>query len=132
MNDYADAAGRHYLSAVCLLQTHPATASHCFGIAAECVLKALMCDLQPQANKVSGKHLGVHLWTEFANHQTVQRHPSRAVWVQKYQAGFQSWEVNDRYRHHGDAQFGAGVVREQASSAQGLVGLLQLIQKGLA
>ena len=132
MNDYADAAQRHYLSAVCLLQTHPATASHCFGIAAECVLKALMCNLQPQANKVSGKHLGFDLWTEFANHQTVQTHPSRVAWAQKHQTGFQNWDVNERYRHHGDARFGAAVVAGQARSAQGLVGLLQLIQKGLA
>lgn len=132
MNDYADAAERHYLSAVCLLQTHPATASHCFGIAAECVLKALMCHLQPQQDKVSAKHLGPQLWTEFANHQTVQTHPSRVAWAQKHQAGFQNWDVNERYRHHGDARFGSGVVQGQARSAQGLVGLLQLIQKGLA
>lgn len=132
MNDYADAAQRHYLSAVCLLQTHPATASHCFGIAAECVLKTLMCNLQPQVNKVSAKHLGSHLWTEFANHQTVQTHPSRVAWAQKYQANFQNWDVNDRYRHHADARFRAGVLDGQARGAQGLVGLLQLIQKGLA
>lgn len=91
-----------------------------------------MCKLHPQADKVSAKHLGPQLWTEFANHQTVQTHPSRVAWAQKHQAGFNHWDVNERYLHHQNARFGLDVVERQARSAQGLVGLLQLIQKGLA
>lgn len=115
-----------------MLQTYPATASHCFGIAAECVLKALMCDLQPQAHKVSGRHLGAHLWTEFTNHQTVQTHPVRVAWAQKYQTGFAGWDVNERYLNQKDSRFGPALLAAQQRSAQGLVGLLQLIQRGLA
>ena len=91
-----------------------------------------MCNLQPQKNKVSSKHLEPKLWAEFANHQIMQRHPSRVAWAQKHQADFQNWGVNERYLHHADARFGPVVVAGQARSTQGLVGLLQLIQKGLA
>ncbi len=132
MNDYADSAERHYLSAGILSDQHPATASHCFGIAAECVLKALMCNLQPQIQKVSGKHLGQSLWTEFANHQTIQTHPSRVAWIQKHQTGFDGWDVNQRYWNQTNVQFGAPQLAKQQRSAKGLVGLLQLIQRGLA
>jgi hypothetical protein len=132
VNDYSDSAERHYLSAGILSDQHPATASHCFGIAAECVLKALMCNLQPQAQKVSGKHLGQSLWTEFANHQTVQAHPSRVAWAQKHQTGFDGWDVNQRYWSRANAQFGTSQLSMQQRSAQGLMGMLQLIQRGLA
>lgn len=132
MNDYFDSAERHYLSASILRNQHPATASHCFGIAAECVLKALMCNLQPQVQKVSGKHLGRSLWTEFANHQSVQTHPSRVAWVEKHQTGFDSWDINQRYWNRANAQFGTSQLSLQQRSAQGLVGMLQLIQRGLA
>ena len=42
MNDYVDSAERHFLGALEMVKNHPATASHCFGISAECVLKAIM------------------------------------------------------------------------------------------
>ena len=132
MNDYTDAAERHFFSAKTLLGTHPATASHCFGIAAECALKALMCNLKPQSKKVSGNHLNKDLWSEFANHQTVQAHPSRAAWAQKYQAEFSGWDVNQRYLNRTDAQFNTARLAVQQRGAQGLVGLLQLVERGLA
>lgn len=132
MNDYADAAERHYVSALDLQAAHPATASHCLGLAAECVLKALMCNLQPQTSKVSGKHLGESLWAEFANHQTIQIHPSRAAYVQKYQNGFDRWDVNQRYWHRSHPQLNEPELTKQQRSAQGLMGFLQLVERGLA
>ena len=133
MNDYTDAAERHFLSGCHDLQGgHQATASHCFGIAAECVLKALMCDLQPQNKPVSGNHLGLKLWAEFANHQTVQSHPSRVAHVQQYQPGFVGWAVHQRYLNRTDPNFAQVRLTQQESSARGLVGLMQLIQRGLA
>lgn len=132
MNDYADAAERHYLSALDLQRDHPATASHCLGLAAECVLKALMCNLQPQAQKVSGNHLGKSLWAEFANHQTIQVHPSRVAYVQKYKSGFDHWDVNQRYWHRSEPLLNAPQLTKQQRSAQGLVGFLQLVERGLA
>lgn len=132
MNDYVDAAERHYVSALDLQVAHPATASHCLGIAAECVLKALMCKLEPQAQKVSGNHLGKPLWAEFANHQTIQMHPSRVAYVQKYQSGFDHWDVNQRYWHRNNPQLNASRLIDQQRSAQGLMGFLQLVERGLA
>lgn len=133
MNDYADAAERHFLSGCLELQTgHPATASHCFGIAAECALKALMCNLQPQNQPVSRSHLEPRLWAEFANHQTVQSHPSRVAHVQQYQPGLAGWSVHQRYLNRSDPNFAHGRLVQQESSARGLVGLMQLIQRGLA
>jgi hypothetical protein len=131
MNDYVDAAERHYLSAMALI-AHPATASHCYGIAAECVLKALMSNLQSQVNPVSGKHIGASLWAEFANHQTLQTHPSRVAAAIKYQTGFNGWYAGQRYLSRKSAEFAAVKVSEQQKSARGLLGLLQLVQRGLA
>jgi hypothetical protein len=132
MHDYADAAERHFLSADAIHTGHPATASHCYGIAAECVLKALMSNLQPQANRVSGKHIGPNLWAEFANHQTLQTHPSRVAGAIKYQSGFNGWEIGQRYLNRVSTEFAGTNVASQQQSARGLLGLLQLVQRGLA
>ena len=132
MHDYADAAERHFLSADAIHTEHPATASHCYGIAAECVLKALMSNLQPQVHRVSGKHIGMSLWSEFANHQTLQTHPSRIAGAIKYQSGFNGWDIGQRYLSRMSAEFAEAKVSAQSQSARGLLGLLQLVQRGLA
>lgn len=132
MHDYADAAERHFLSADAMHAAHPATASHCYGIAAECVLKALMSNLQPQVQRVSGNHIGSRLWTEFANHQVLQTHPSRVAGVMKHQAGFNRWDVGQRYLNRASPEFAFQKVATQQQSARSLLGLLQLIQRGLA
>ncbi len=132
MNDYADAAERHFVSAEAMRNAHPATASDCYGIAAECVLKALMSNLQPQVNRVSGKHIGASLWAEFANHQTLQTHPSRIAGAIKYQSGFDGWDIGQRYLSRLSAEFAEAKVSTQHQSARGLLGLLQLVQRGLA
>lgn len=132
MQDYADAAERHYLSADALHTEHPASASHCYGIAAECVLKALMCNLQPQTHKVSGHHIGARLWAEFANHQILQAQPSRVAGVMQYQAGFSGWDVNQRYLNRTNPVFSQLQLAGLQQSARGLLGFLQLVQRGLA
>lgn len=132
MNDYADAAERHFLSAYAMRTAHPATASHCYGIAAECVLKALMSNLQPQVNRVSKNHIGDTLWVEFTNHQTLQTRPSRVAGAIKYQSGFNGWDVGQRYLSRTSAEFVEAKVSAQHQSARGLLGLLQLVQRGLA
>lgn len=132
MHDYTDAAERHYVSANALLAVHPATASHCYGIAAECVLKALMGNLQPQAQRVSSNHIGPRLWAEFANHQVLQTHPSRVAGAMKHQAGLNGWDVGQRYLNRTSAEFAAPQLAAQQQSARGLLGLLQLAQRGLA
>ena len=132
MHDYADAAERHFLSAHAMHTAHPATASHCYGIAAECVLKALMSNLQPQVHRVSGKHIGISLWSEFANHQTLQTHPSRIAGAIKYQSGFNGWDIGQRYLSRMSTEFAEAKVSAQHQSARGLLGLLQLVRRGLA
>lgn len=132
MNDYADAAERHFLSANLLFDKCPATASHCLGIAAECVLKTLMCDLQPQEKKVSGHHLGPRLWAEFENHQTLQAHPSRVTQVQRQQSGFSNWDVHQRYLNRAEGCFSSERLIQQKNSAKSLLGLMQLVRRGLA
>lgn len=131
MIDYVDSAERHFLSAQAMAILHPAAASHCFGISAECVLKAIMCNLLPQTNKVSGKHLGQSLWAEFANHQAVHAFPNRVVAAQKFQAGIANWDVQQRYLNRSDPLFGANEITKQQQSARGLMGLLQLVQRAL-
>jgi hypothetical protein len=132
VNDYADAAERHFFSALALQAEHPATASHCWGIAAECALKAIMCGMRPQPKSVSGNHLGTKLLAEFANHQTVQSHPSRVTHVQRSSSGFHAWTVHQRYLKRGDAHFARATLAAEEVSARSLVGLMQMIQKGLA
>ena len=131
MNDYVDSAERHFLGALEMVKNHPATASHCFGISAECVLKAIMCNLQPQPKKVSRNHLGQSLWAEFANHQAVHAFPNRVIVAQKFQAGIANWDVQQRYLNRSDPLFGESELTNQQQSARGLMGLLQMIQKGL-
>lgn len=140
MNDYADAAGWHFESASVLheqsrhQQSCRAGASHGYGIAAECVLKALMCDLKPQSNKVSGRHLGYALWREFENHQVLQAHTFRAHSALQSQSQFANanWDINHRYLNHTAPHFSAQRLEQQEQGARKLVGLLQLVQRGLA
>jgi len=132
MHDYVDAAERHYLSADAMLAAHPATASHGYGIAAECVLKALMSNLKPQLHRVSRNHISPSLWAEFANHQVLQTHPSRVAAAYKHQGGLNGWELGQRYMNRASPEFSAATVATQQQSARGLLGLMQLVQRGLA
>lgn len=91
-----------------------------------------MSNLQPQVNRVSGKHIGSSLWAEFANHQTLQTHPSRVAGTIKYQSGFNGWEIGQRYLNRVNPEFAGANVAAQQQSARGLLGLLQLVQRGLA
>lgn len=131
MNDYVDAAERHFASANVVLPTHAATASHCFGISAECVLKALMSNLTPQGGAINSNHLGLNLWNAFATHPSLSAYPARVTAAQAYQAGFDGWSVHQRYFNGADQVFGAPTVAQQQLSAQGLVGLLQQVKLGL-
>ena len=131
MNDYVDAAERHFTSANVVLPTHAATASHCFGISAECVLKALMSNLSPQPNPINRKHLGSELWNAFCTHPSLSAYPARVTAAQAYQAGFSGWDVHQRYFNGADQAFDAPTVATQQLSAQGLVGLLQQVKLGL-
>jgi len=76
--------------------------------------------------------MGPNLWIEFALNQTLQRHPSRVAGAIKYQGGFAGWDVGQRYLNRASPEFAAPTVAAQQHSARALLGLLQLVQRGLA
>jgi hypothetical protein len=129
MNDYVDAAERHYLSAKAL-DEHPATASHCYGISAECVLKALMSNLQPQASAISKAHLQ-NLWSAFAVSPALSAYPNRVTMAMNFQTFFAQWDINQRYFNRSHSTLDLSKVNSQKQGAEGLWGLLQQVQQGL-
>ena len=136
MNDFLDAACRHYESALLLYQArNRANASHLFGIAGECVLKALIFQLQPQSNIPQNlrKHLGPDLWINFAGHPSMSMFPQRITTVQQFMTGFSAWDVNQRYIHRkvSPSVFSAKILQSQRKSTKGLMTTLDLIQRGL-
>lgn len=130
MNDYVDAANRHFFSAQALA-AHPATASHCYGISGECVLKALMSNLQPQAAPISKDHLSSNLWSNFATSPALSTHPNRVTLASQFQTCFAQWTVHQRYLQRNDPAFDPATVSAQKQGAAGLISLLQQVQQGL-
>lgn len=130
MNDYVDAAERHYLSAEALA-AHPATASHCYGISGECVLKALMSNQQPQTAPISKDHLGSKLWSSFASSPALSSHPNRVTMARQFEACFTQWALHQRYFRRNDPSFDSATVSAQKQGAAGLRSLLQQVQQGL-
>ena len=132
MNDYVDAAERLYLSAEALQQAaHPATASHCYGISSECVLKALMSNQQPQTAPISKDHLGSKLWSSFATSPALSTHPNRVTFAKQFETYFSQWSVHQRYFRRNDPAFDNATVSSQKQGAAGLRSLLQQVQQGL-
>lgn len=129
MNDYVDAAERHYLSAKAL-DEHPATASHCYGISAECVLKALMSNLQPKVSPISKVHLR-NLWSDFAVSPALSAYPSRVTMAMNFEACFAQWDINQRYFNRSHPTLDPSIVNSQKQGADGLWALLQQAQQGL-
>ena len=50
----------------------------------------------------------------------------------KHQAGLNGWDAGQRYLNRTSAEFAAPQLAAQQRSARGLLGLLQLAQRGLA
>jgi hypothetical protein len=130
MNDYVDAAERLYLSAEALA-AHPATASHCYGISGECVLKALMSNQQPQPAPISKYHLSSKLWSSFATSPALSTYPNRVTLARQFETCFAQWNVHQRYFQRNDPAFDPATVSAQKQGATGLRSLLQQVQQGL-
>lgn len=130
MNDYVDAAERHYLSAK-NLAAHTATASHCYGISGECVLKALMSNLQPQAHRISGQHMGDGLWSAFEGHSALSGKPNLVTAAKQFKNYFDAWKIDHRYFNRSDSAFDIATVAIQKQGAEGLINLLKQVQQGL-
>lgn len=131
MNDYADSAERHYVGATALQTTCSASASHAYGISAECVLKALMSNLQPQLKRVSKNHIGSDLWREFENCQALSTHTNRVAVAKKFETHFSIWTLEQRYFNRNHTVFDAAILASQKVGADGLRSLLQQVQLGL-
>jgi hypothetical protein len=132
MEDFADAARRLYEDADLLDKSNRiATASHLYGFVGECVLKALMCNLSPVA-KIP-KNMKGHLptiWSVFKGHSAMSNFPQRVSACTPFEAGYGSWQVDQRYWAR------AGFTRhpkltDEKASARGLMSVLDQVQKGL-
>lgn len=134
MNDFADAGYRHFDSASLLFsQGHLANASHLFGLTAECVLKAFIfqcrCDVTvPQATK---KHIDSDLWSHFSSHPALASFPSRITKAQIYKSHFDEWRLEQRYWSNDQFSGNSEHATTQAQGAKGLLGVLNLLQRGL-
>ena len=133
MNDYVSAANRHYDDAVLLDQEgRVATASHLYGFVGECVLKALIFNLNPVASVPINmrKHMTQQLWTVFNGHSSLANFPSRISACIRFQSGYANWDVNQRYWAKSLIARKPKLVNERAS-ARGLMSVLDQVQRGL-
>ena len=133
-NDFTDAAFRHYESATMLSkQGQLANASHLFGLVAECVLKALI--FQQRINvpvpKAAKKHINEGLWLHFYSHPATASFPIRMAKAQGHEYTFEHWRPAQRYWSRVQFATQAGNTALQAQGAKGLLGILDLAQRGL-
>lgn len=131
MNDYVDAAERHYLGATALQMTCMASASHSYGISAECFLKALMSNQQPQANPISKNHMSSSLWAQFSTSSALSANPTLVAAAKQFETCFATWDVHQRYFNRNHTAFAPVTVADQKKGAEGLKGLFQQVQQGL-
>ena len=127
MDDYADAAQRHFLDAKILHQQVPsrlANASHLYGFAAECAIKCIMRSNQNNGRVPKGGngHLPL-LLREFEAHSIAKGNAALQKRVKKCAVGLSSWSIDQRY--HGQASFTAQTIEAEAESAQRLLALSQ-------
>ena len=133
-NDFTDAAFRHYESATMLFEEgQVANASHLFGFVAECVLKALIFQQRinvsvPQATK---KHINKGLWGHFYSHPATASFPIRMAKAQGLEHTFTHWRPEQRYWSRVQFATQASNAALQAQGAKGLLGILDLVGRGL-
>lgn len=134
MNDFEDAAYRHFESAGLLLaQRHIANASHLFGFSAECVLKSFIFQRRPNVTvpQATKKHIGRELWNHFSSHPALASFPLRITRAQAYQHHFDQWKLDQRYWSRSQFSNIASHTSTQEQGAKGLLGVLNLLQRGL-
>ena len=131
MEDYADAAQRHFDDAELLhLQTpcRLANASHLYGFAAECAMKSIMLGAKSKGN-TPRVHLPA-LLKEFKNHSVAKGNAQLVNVVTNHVAKFSSWAVEQRY--HNQTMFTVETVKNQAVGAKNLLTLRNLfMRKGI-
>ncbi len=131
MEDYADAAQRHFDDAKLLHSQNPsrlANASHLYGFSVECTLKSIMLGVKSKGN-VPRVHLPA-LFNEFKNHSVSKGNAALVHGVKKYAAKFTGWAVEQRY--HNQNVFSMQTVKDEAEAAKNLLALReQFIRKGI-
>lgn len=131
MDDYIDAAQRHYQDGKLLHEQSPprlANASHLYGLAAECALKAIMRKVLP--NTTFGGRTGhiPELFTEFKSHKSA-KDAKLLTRVSSCALGLTNWSVQQRYQ--AEMAFELEVVATQAESAHKLLVLRKHHERGL-
>ena len=118
-DDYLDAAERHYQDAQLLFtQSTPrwANASHLFGISAECALKAIASQSNPEVKFFGQKGHLPALFTELLNVAPyIAGNAELAAHIEGLVPSFAHWKVEQRYA--AQATFDAAVVGEQQRGA---------------
>ena len=133
MEDYHDAATRHFSDGDLLQQQVPqrlANASHLYGLAGECALKAIMAG-KSGAGKVKHAHLP-NILEEFEIHSIAKGNPSLVTRVKKCAVGLNQWRIDERYHNRSSAAFTVGRIQSEHDAAKRLIGLLHLWEKGAA
>jgi hypothetical protein len=122
--DYQDAAGRHLQDANLLFDQSPprlANASHLFGISAECSLKAIARQSNPNIRSWKSKNIGSNghlpmLATELLHlAPSIEGNADLAKKIQGLAPSFADWEVGQRY--HPQTTFDADAVGRQQTGA---------------
>ena len=132
MEDYYDAAHRHFEDAKLLYSQNPArlaNASHLFGFCGECTLKAIMSGCNNRG--VARKHLP-DILEEFLDHSAVKGNARLADKIKKVcTVGYSSWAVSERYSHRSAALFSKERVQTENDSSQKLINILEHWKRGI-
>lgn len=133
MEDYVDAAQRHFQDAKILHAQVPsrlANASHLYGIAAECALKCIMrgAGNRGRVPKGSGGHLPL-LLREFEVHSVARGNAALLKRVKQCANGLSLWSVDQRYL--AQTSFLLHTVDGEADSAQKLLALSEHHARGV-
>ena len=121
MENFQDAAQRHWHDAEMLLNDPApqlghirlANASHLYGVAAECALKAILHRWVPSRPKRG--HMPA-IWGEFATHANTAKHGLSALLTSTTNP-FSGWNIGDRYLSRSDMRFNQEAVRTHRQAA---------------
>lgn len=132
-DDYFDAAHRHMRDGKVLQSATPrslAGASHLFGFAAECALKAILQTGTSSKSPIKG-HLP-KFWQEFESHSSLARRHSIRAQATRERIRLATWDVSQRYHNRNDAAcFAADIVANQEIAAGQLVKLANNVRRGI-
>ncbi len=133
MEDYADAAQRHFDDAKLLHTQVPsrlANASHLYGFAAECALKCMMLGRGNSGRVPKGSigHLPL-LLQELKNHSIANGNAALLIRIKKSATGLSEWRVEQRYDKQ--SAFSAQIVGAEADSARKLRALSLQYLRGI-